>query len=284
MKFNLIGAGRLGKNLGLALSKASIAQLQGVYNLHFQNACTAIEAIGFGQAVSSLQELPAADIYFLCVSDDAIQTIVNHLIKLALCKPQSMIIHCSGVLNSSVLSPLKQQGCSIASFHPLKAFATGYLESNAFKQVHCVMEGDERVCHWLENTFTALDAHVLSIKPEAKATYHAGAAMASNYLITLASCAETLFLNAGIAKSDARKMILTLMQGNLDNLAKVEELAEVLTGPLMRGDINTLSMHLEANDDLRIKNLYKAAGLATLPLTKLSEEMKRDIQQLLNHG
>jgi predicted short-subunit dehydrogenase-like oxidoreductase (DUF2520 family) len=71
------------------------------------------------------------------------------------------------------------------------------------------------------------------------------------------------------------------MQGNLNNLQQTTHIAESLTGPLMRGDHETLALHLRAIEDPVMKQFYKTAGLATLPLTQLSKDKKQVITQLL---
>lgn len=281
MKCNFIGAGRLGKNIALALSSAGIASVHSVCNRTLTSAINACHEIGSGLAVESLDQLPEADITWVTCNDDSIQLIVDTLTGNSKLKPESLVIHCSGVLNSSILSPLKSLNCSIASFHPLKAFKTGYLSTDAFHNVDCVLEGDGKVCAWIYQAFTSLGANIITIKPEAKATYHAAACMASNYLITLAACSEELLLNAGITQEQARRMICNLMQGNINNLKETTNISESLTGPLMRGDNKTLSLHLQAIENPTIKELYKAAGLATLPLAQLDKSKKQVIKRIL---
>jgi predicted short-subunit dehydrogenase-like oxidoreductase (DUF2520 family) len=284
MNFNLIGAGRLGKNLGRALTTSGLASLQGVCNLHYSSACHAVEAIGFGKAVESIQLLPEANIYFITTDDDAIEAVANQLANQRLCKPGNLIIHCSGVLNSSILQPLIEQGCATASIHPLKPFPLGNVQENAFNQVYCTLEGDVVACNWLHKTFSALGARLISVNPEKKASYHAAAAIASNYLITLAYLAEELFVKAGVSKEDAKTMIVELMQSNLNNVTQASSIEKALTGPLLRGDTHTLSLHLQSIENLEIQNLYKAAGLATLPMTTLSNETQEAIRLLLTSG
>ncbi|CEG59073.1 Rossmann-like and DUF2520 domain-containing protein [Legionella fallonii] len=281
MKFNIIGAGRLGKNIALALSTAQIATLQSVCNQHPGSAKQSCHEMGLGNAVNELTELPEADITWLTSNDDSIKLIVTSLAELSLLKPKSMVIHCSGVLNSTLLEPLRAQGCLVATFHPLKAFRTGYLSADAFNNVDCVVEGDQEVCSWLHQAFTQLGAHLFTINSTAKAAYHAAACLASNYLITLASCSEQLLLKAGIPQEQAKRLICKLMQGNLNNLQEIPVIAESLTGPLMRGDNETLALHLQAIEDPTVEKLYKTAGLATLPLTQLSKDKKQIIAELL---
>lgn len=284
MNCNIIGAGRLGKNIALALSTTGLISSFSVCNqskLSTQKACL---QIGFGFAVAKIERLPQAEITWICCNDDAISTVVELLAQSTSLKPGSFIIHCSGVLNSTVLYPLRKQGCFVASFHPLKAFKSNYLEPGAFKDVDCVLEGDSAVCDWLKSSFTSIGAHLIAIKAEAKTAYHTAACMASNYLITLASCSEELFLKAGINSEHSRRMIVNLMQGNLNNLQETECIAESLTGPLARGDLKTISLHLNSIENPDIKHLYLRAALSTLPMTQLSEESKQKMHALLEEN
>lgn len=279
MKCNLIGAGRLGKNI--ALSTKHIITSFSICNRNPVSAQKASHELGFGLAVANIEQLPAAEITWISCNDDAIHEVVETLTRHPVLKPGSFVIHCSGALNSNILAPLKAQGCLVGSFHPLKAFKTNYLDPAAFNKVDCILEGDDEVCAWLKQSFMELGANLITIQPEAKTAYHAAACMASNYLITLASCSEALFLQAGIDSQQSRRMMLNLMQGNLHNLQQIESIAESLTGPLVRGDINTISLHLQSIQNSNIKQFYQTAALCTLPLTQLSEEMKQKIHAML---
>lgn len=283
MKCNIIGAGRLGKNIALALTSVHAISSLSICNRTVDSAYKACQDLGFGLAVPEIKELPAADITWLCCNDDAIPALVDALSSQARLKPGSFVIHSSGVLNSSLLAPLQTKDCAIASFHPLKAFKSNYLDATAFNQVDCVLEGDADVCDWLQETFSRLGAYVSAIAPEHKAMYHAAACIASNYLITLAACSEELLLKAGLKAQQSRRMLLNLMQGNVTNIQQSERIADALTGPLGRGDLNTIALHLKAMENTNMLPLYKAAGLATLPLTQLSTAQQEGIKNLLEH-
>ena len=280
MKCNIIGAGRLGKNIVLTLYKSQNITSLSICNRSLDSAEKVCHEIGFGQAIDTIEHLPEADITWISCNDDAIMSAVERLSLHSKLRPGHFVIHCSGVHSSDLLAPLKKQDCSVASFHPLKAFKTNYLDFSAFNHVDCIFEGDLEVCNWLNDVFTPLGANLIAIKPEAKSTYHAAACMASNYLITLAFCSEELFLKAGINSQQSRKMMLHLMQGNLDNLWQTESIAESLTGPLVRGDINTIALHLDAIKNPEIKHFYQSAALSTLALTELSHEIKQKIKAL----
>lgn len=278
MKCNIIGAGRLGKNIALALSAARLISSLSICNRHLESAQKACQDIGYGRAVDKIELLPPAEITWISCNDDTISDVVNLLASQRILKSNSFVVHSSGVLDSNLLASLKMQGCFVASFHPLKAFRVNYLEKKAFNEVDCVLEGDHEVCEWLHSSFTQLGANLVAIQPEAKAIYHAAACMASNYLVTLASCSEELFLKAGIDAPQSRRMIINLMQGNLNNLQQTENITESLTGPLARGDIKTIALHLNVIPNDEIRRLYQAAALSTLSLTQLPEELKEKIK------
>lgn len=281
MNCNIIGAGRLGKNLAWALTQAKLVSLQAVCNTSIASARQVCAELNVGKPVAHIVDLPQADITWITCNDDSIETVLQSLINNPVLKPGSIIIHCSGVLSSNLLAPLKKQGCFIASLHPLKAFRTGVLDAHAFMDVHCIIEGDPEALPWIKNTFELLRANTITINPEAKGIYHAAATIASNYLITLASCSENLFLKAGIAEEQAHQMITSLMQSSLRNFQLSPTVSAALTGPLARGDTNTVTIHLDAVEDPIVRTLYKAAGLATLPLAKLSEQKIMEIKKIL---
>lgn len=280
--FNLIGAGHLGKHIGFALSKNKIAHLLGIYNLHFNRAQSACEQIEQGLPFPRLDLLPPSDVTWITCHDEAIATAVEALCHSPNLKKNSLIIHCSGVLNSSVLLPLKKYGCSIASIHPLKAFKEDHISIDAFRAIDCALEGDQEACAWLEIAFNQLNANVFFIQPELKSSYHAAACIASNHLITLASHAEQLFLQAGIPPNKTQELIGKLMQSNIDNLLKTRSAKDALTGPLARGDIQTIALHLQSIVEPEIATFYKQSALVTLSLTSLPTEKITALKKLLH--
>ncbi|PYD07047.1 DUF2520 domain-containing protein, partial [Pseudomonas syringae pv. pisi] len=97
----------------------------------------------------------------------------------------------------------------------------------------------------------------------------------------LASYSEELLLKAGIQQAQSRKMICDLMYSNILNLNQVDSAKSALTGPLTRGDMQTISLHLEAIDNSEIKRLYKNMALATLTLLDLSLDRKETLRKTL---
>lgn len=272
MNINIIGAGRLGLQLAYALSQNGLIQRLTICNQTHASALRAVDTIGTGTAVATLQDLPDADITFITVKDDALPSLADYLAQIAVIQPGQIVVHCSGVLSSDQLTPLKKQGCLTASVHPLKAFRAHHLQDNAFRKCDCMIEGHTNAVTLLTELFTRLGANVLFLSPDKKGVYHAAAVMASNYLVTLASCAIELFSEAGLSDTQAQLITQRLMQSSLTHINDVPNVAHALTGPLARGDINTIETHLMAIKSPKINALYRYAGLATLPLTHLDKD------------
>jgi predicted short-subunit dehydrogenase-like oxidoreductase (DUF2520 family) len=283
MHVNLIGPGRVGQALAASLLQTNSYTLMGIYHPDIKQAKKVTQQLKQGIPCDTLAALPTADITFITAPDDIIPSLCTQLSNEATLKPESIIAHMSGILDSKVLMPVKKQNVSIGSLHPLKAFRrTNKPEHHAFKNIDCAVEGETHATTCLTTLAQTLGAHVFVLDPEKKAIYHAAAIMASNYLVTLAAESSTLFQEAGVADDDALKLCTRLMQTSLDNLKHVQTPEQALTGPLMRGDINTLKQHLDHIKSPVTQALYRAAGLATLPLTTLpytdTESIKKCLQ------
>lgn len=280
MNFNLIGAGRLGKNLACSLLSSSLLELKALLNSTLASAHAAVQLVGEGRPIRSLTELEPADMLWITVPDDQIASIVSELAEKQILKPGTLVIHCSGVLSSEILDPLALLGCYTASLHPFKAFST-QLDPNAFRGCYCAVEGAPQAINTLTPLFTALGAILIAIKPEQKPVYHAAAVIASNYLVTLAATSGKLLVEAGVEAEIANQMIHQLMQSNLNNIKKTKNPEDALTGPLARGDTRTIKRHLEGINEANIRQFYCAAALATLSLTKLETKQQDEMREIL---
>ena len=80
------------------------------------------------------------------------------------------------------------------------------------------------------------------VPEDSRAAYHAAAAIASNFLVTLESSAEELLAAAGV--ENGRELLTPLVLRSAENWARRGSGA--LTGPIARGDEATVARHLEA--------------------------------------
>jgi predicted short-subunit dehydrogenase-like oxidoreductase (DUF2520 family) len=194
-----------------------------------------VQVIGSGRVGSALsarlrerglelsQDVP--ELVLLCVPDSAISEVAAGL------EPGPWVAHVSGATSLSALDPHSRR----FSMHPLQTFTLGRGPEQldgAWAAITADSEEGRKAGFWLATTL-GLEPFVLG--DEARPLYHAGAAIASNYLVTLHSVAAELFRAAG-APPEA---LVPLMLRTIDNGFE-------LTGPIERGDWETVEAHRRA--------------------------------------
>jgi predicted short-subunit dehydrogenase-like oxidoreductase (DUF2520 family) len=189
-----------------------------------------------------------AEILLLCVPDAAIAATVR-------CQtpdPSRWVAHTSGATPLSALGPHGRR----FGLHPLRSFtrARGPEQLDGAPAAITAETDEAR-----EVGFEL--ARVLGLEPfalaeEDRALYHAGASIASNYLVTLQRAAVEIFREVGAPESGIR----TLMQSVIDNGFE-------LTGPIARGDWETVDRHLAAIRERKpkLEPLYRTLAEATTP-------------------
>jgi predicted short-subunit dehydrogenase-like oxidoreductase (DUF2520 family) len=206
-----------------------------------------------------------AALVLIAVPDDSIGAVAEDLARGQAVGERHVVLHLSGLLDRDALRPLAVTGAALGSFHPLQSIADPSTASTRLRGAFAGLEGDTRALDAGERLAGALGMHPVRLAPGAKAAYHAGAVIASNYVVVLASLAEGLALKAGVPPAEARALYLPLMQGTVANLTLGP--ASALTGPVRRGDVATVHRHLAAlapGD----RALYRALGLVALSLAR----------------
>ena len=283
LKTNLIGAGKLGKVMAGLLFNHGLIHVSAVLNTSLKSTLDAIACIGDGTAYASIAALPPAHLTLICTPDASIADIAEALSHNQWMNQDHLIMHFSGALSSEVLKPLADKGCATASLHPMRSFSNPALSMKQYPGTYCAIEGHPKALKRLKPLFEAIGSVVYSIKQEKKSIYHAAGVFASNYLLTLAKQATLCLAEAGVDENIGLNIITDLMQGTLSNLEHTQSLESSLTGPIQRGDANTLKQHLKAINNAEQELLYRALGKATLPLTTLDQNKKQAINQTLNN-
>jgi predicted short-subunit dehydrogenase-like oxidoreductase (DUF2520 family) len=265
----IVGCGRVGTALAVWLHRAGYP-VCGLASRRLQSAQAVADLIGPRPCSQEPQDVTAeADVIFITTPDGVIETVCRQIAGAGGFRAGSVVLHCSGALPSTVLAPARQSGAWIGSLHPLQSFATPALDRNPFAGIIVSVEGDGPALQTAETLAADLNAHPQQILTEAKTLYHAAAVVASNYLVTLLDLAFTLLKRAGVSPQDAHGVLRPLIDGTLANVARIGPPA-ALTGPLARGDAETVAHHLEA---IAAKNpeslaLYRALGIATVAVAE----------------
>src|SRR5690554_4224341 len=279
MNVLILGSGRVGTAFGYLLKERGY-RILGVYNRHRETGLQALERIGEG-TVYDRESLPAA----VLVADLIIITTPDRAIKetaalAGSCSPRNdtYLMHMSGLLDSEILKIPGWEG-GVFSFHPLQAIA-GFTEGvRLLPEALFTVEGDEKGEKFAGELARSLGLKYLVIKKEYKPLYHAAAVVASNYLVTLVDSSFRLLKKAGMDREEVKKGLLQLVKGTLQNLDQMTP-AGALTGPIARGDLETIDRHRQALADYapEIGELYRLLGWYTAEMIG-NEEIKRYLEK-----
>ena len=205
----VIGPGRAGLSLARGLEKSG-----------WRVAGT----LGRGDDVR--EAAAGVDLLVIATPDGAIASVAAAVAPTDAC----VVAHLAGALGLDVLAPHVRR----ASVHPLRSLPT--TSSDLFGAWFAVA-GDELARVVVDD----LDGRVVAVDDSARTAYHAAAVMASNHLVALLGAVERVASEAGVPL-DA---FLDLVRGTVDNV-EVLGAAAALTGPVARGDWETVARHLVA--------------------------------------
>jgi len=282
-KISIIGCGRLGKTIGRLLTSLPEVTILDVYNRSIEKATDSVSFIGAGKPVAKLSDLSIPDIFFITTSDGVLAQVTSellHTINLGSARPS--FVHFSGSRSSSVLEEAVKRQLPTASLHPIKSFADPEKSAHTFSGTFCALDGtDTTLKQLIASLFQALGGEVFEIDSDKKALYHTANVICCNYLVTLFQASLVCFKGAGVEEELASRILANLMSGTISNLKSIPP-ANALTGPLERGDEETLEKHLEAlKEHCDLLGLYKTLGINTLPLTKHDEQKKTALRDML---
>jgi predicted short-subunit dehydrogenase-like oxidoreductase (DUF2520 family) len=200
-----------------------------------------------------------------------------------------VVIHCSGVYDASVLSAARERKALIAALHPLQSFASPEAAVKAMKGTFFTFDGDEGAAPVAEKIVAALGGRMVRIRPESRALYHAASCVLSNYVVALADMGMIMLELSGLEKAEAARAARPLLAGTIENIARIGVPA-ALTGPISRGDVETVARHLAALSRLprEIRRLYCSLGLYTVRVAQrkgtLSPAGARSLVRLLTQA
>ncbi|MBU2899305.1 Rossmann-like and DUF2520 domain-containing protein [Vibrio hepatarius] len=289
MKINIVGAGRVGQTLGKLLVNTKVFQVGSIYNRTKLSAERAASFIGTGTPIANLSDMEQADLYMITTADGALGEVCDRMLDVHDFKQNSVIFHCSGAVPSRIFQRAQEHGCYIASVHPVKSFAEPSIAVSDFKGTFCAVEGDEKALGILEGCFQSIGGHIFRINTDKKALYHGATVMACNNLVALIEAATSMYVDSGLDRKTALKVMEPIVRGTITNIFALGAVS-ALTGPIARGDSETVSTHLNAlkDDDGMLTDVYCSLGKWALNLSKeqgsaTSESLRNILDQLNIH-
>ena len=272
MNVGFIGAGKVGTAFGKFLINQGINVIG--YNNRSQIALKNAIQYTHTKGYSKIELIKASDIIFITVKDDQIQNVLdNSIIDFKTLKGKTFI-HMSGAHSSKILSKAYDKGADVYALHPLQSVSNIEIAAKDFEETYFSIESIGRKNKNINEILSVIKNH-FEIQSDQKSVYHMAACVFSNYLTTLMDFGVELMGSIGIAEEESFEAMLPLINGTIKNIQKNGS-ANALTGPIARGDIETIKNHLKSFEDLNqdYEDFYRMMGSKTLDYIE-----KNDIQE-----
>jgi predicted short-subunit dehydrogenase-like oxidoreductase (DUF2520 family) len=259
----VVSSGRVGAVLGAALAAAG----------HTVVAASGVSRDSVRRAAELLPGVPLlppdevarmADLVLLAIPDDVLAGTVRGLVAVDAVRAGQIVVHTSGAHGVDVLAPATEAGALPLALHPAMTFAGRPEDLQRIPACSFAVTADpadDSAWHVGEALVMEMGAEPVRVPQSARPLYHAALAHGANHLVTLvAECAD-LLRSAGIGQ--AERLLAPLLSAALDNALRHGDRA--LTGPVARGDVGTLRVHLRVLGDTDPGALpsYRALALRT---------------------
>lgn len=292
LTFSLVGPGKVGASLASwAVARGAEALAFGVHRESDAARALAGRLDCVTVPISRLKT-EGQDLLLVAVPDPALDQVAQILGRR---KQAAVALHTSGSRDASALAPLQRQnagsaeswttGTEVGSLHPLKAFPRPLLDPETATGVLFGIDGDGPAREMARRLAHAWRAQVVEVPPKARLLYHFAATLAAGGVVTLMAAAAELADRAGLPR-EVLAGYFELARGALEQAAAAEDPAAAVTGPVARGDRQTVLAELESVADTAPEMLPTFIALAQESLRQrrrdgsLSAEAERLAQAL----
>ncbi len=225
----LVGPGRAGSTVAAALVDAGW-RVRAVAGRRVDADSVVAGAARFGAPAVTVEQAGAAvDLVVIAVPDREIAGVASAMA--ATVATATLVVHLSGATGVDALAALP---CRVGALHPLQTMPGGDGRADALAGAGAAVAGDPEVADLARQ----MGMTPFAVRDDERASYHAAACIASNHLVAL------------LAQVDACTDVpldafLPLICASVANVAELGAEA-ALTGPVARGDVDTVRSHLVA--------------------------------------
>ncbi len=247
----IVGSGNVGTRFGVALAQQGFT-VKGVLSRNEQHACELAEHIASlsGKpcaACTKAHDLPAVDILFLTVADDAILPQIQTLSER---RAESVFVHTAGSVPMSVFDGIAHRYGVVYPLQTLSKKREIY-----FSQVPLFVEGSDDVTAFLlESLARKLSMRVQRLDSESRKNLHLSAVFACNFPNALLGIAEGLLADAHVERGMLEPLVSETLSKFLECGADASQ-----TGPAVRADQKVLDRQLAMLEDKPdVRDIYNA--------------------------
>jgi predicted short-subunit dehydrogenase-like oxidoreductase (DUF2520 family) len=241
LRVGVVGAGRAGTALAAALARAGhdIVAVSAVSEQSLRRVRQNLPGVAIREPHEVIE---AASLILLTVPDDALGALVNGLVATGAPVHGRLLAHASGRHGLAVLEPATRAGALPLALHPAMTFTGRPDDVDRLTGVSFGVTAPDSLRPVAEALVVEMGGEPVFIAEEHRDLYHAALASAANHLVTLVVESADLLRQAGV--SNPERMLGPLLTTALDNALRLGDSA--LTGPVARGDAETVAAHLNA--------------------------------------
>ena len=183
------------------------------------------------------------DFILLCVRDTQIRGLAEEIVKRGGFRKGTIVAHTAGAVSAGILAPVREVGCLALAWHPLQTF-TGDEGADLLRGITFGIDGDAQAVRVGERLARALGGEPFRVPPELRPLYHLGGVFACNLMAGLVAVSQDLLAGMGMDEERSLRALAPLIRATADNIAR-QGLPGSITGPLKRGDVDTIAAHLK---------------------------------------
>ena len=273
-KVGFIGAGKVACSMGKYLSESGVP-VTGYYDTKDESANEAATFTKTGAFTDISEVIGSSDVIFIATPDDVISSVWEKIRTMDI--SGKIIGIFSGSLSSMLFHGIETTGAKGVSIHPMYAFSDKFSDYRQLHTAMLTMEGDDSAVDYMRALFEDLGHRVFVIDSEKKMRYHAAASVASNLMVGLYDMSLSMLADCGFSEEEASALLTPLVEKNTSSMLKNGPVL-ALTGPIERGDVETVKHHLEVMTPEE-RAVYIPLGLRLLDIATIKNP-DRDYQPM----
>lgn len=282
MRIGIIGAGKVGTALAYSMKEKGLHVLA-VSDIRQESLASAERYLGKDLLYThdNMEVVGMCDAIAVTTQDREIKRVAQAIYESAQAINGKLFFHTSGAHPSTALTPLDEKGAVLGSLHPLQTFPDIESAIRVLPSTYIFIEGTEPALEMLRHIGASIGYEVVVIEGSQKVLYHLSAVFVCNLLCALFHSAELVMNKAGIGLGP----FYPIINATIENIEQKGPLNS-LTGPVVRGDVETVRDHLKAMAGMdQERNVYKTLSLVALDIARkrnvLDEELLKEIEAVL---
>jgi predicted short-subunit dehydrogenase-like oxidoreductase (DUF2520 family) len=238
-RIGVVGAGRVGAVLSAALRAAGheVVAAAGESTASRDRIDALLPGVRRAKPTDVAR---SCDLLLLTVPDDMLENVVTTMVGAGAIRSGQVVCHTSGRHGLAVLSAATEIGAVPLALHPAMTFTGTAVDLDRLPGCVFGVTAREEDRPLAESLVADMGGVPMWVPEDKRTLYHAGLAHGANHLVTLV--AQAMELLAASGAEDPAATLRPLLTAALDNALVSGDAA--LTGPIVRGDVNTVAAHL----------------------------------------